>query len=115
MIQGLVAEAQVDSFNLPLYFPTLEEMTEIVKKNGCFSIALMKIPNPNLEILPKISLDNGLSHIRAVTEGVLTNHFGQEVVDELFERAIQKRAEIPKALESSYKKGSELFVVLQRK
>ncbi|KDP38129.1 hypothetical protein JCGZ_04772 [Jatropha curcas] len=35
---GLVSEAQVDSFNLPMYIPHAKEMIELVERNRCFNI-----------------------------------------------------------------------------
>ncbi|GKU98054.1 hypothetical protein SLEP1_g11108 [Rubroshorea leprosula] len=39
---GLVEEATVDSFNIPFYLPSPEEVESIVKKNGCFKIEKMQ-------------------------------------------------------------------------
>ncbi|KAB1205859.1 putative S-adenosylmethionine-dependent methyltransferase At5g38100 [Morella rubra] len=36
--EGLISEAEVDSFNMPLYATSAREMTELVAKNGRFNI-----------------------------------------------------------------------------
>ncbi|KAF3678788.1 putative zinc finger protein 3-like [Capsicum annuum] len=41
--EGILEEFLVDSFNLPLYFPSDEDMTKVVEKNGCFSIERMEM------------------------------------------------------------------------
>ncbi|XP_049388855.1 loganic acid O-methyltransferase-like [Solanum stenotomum] len=39
--EGKLDESLVDSFNLPMYFPSPQDMTKVVEKNGCFSIEMM--------------------------------------------------------------------------
>ncbi|KAJ6951513.1 hypothetical protein NC653_040834 [Populus alba x Populus x berolinensis] len=46
--EGKISEAQVDSFNLPMYVPSLEEMMELVQKNGCFDIEKMELTSPGV-------------------------------------------------------------------
>ncbi|KAF3958060.1 hypothetical protein CMV_016989 [Castanea mollissima] len=44
--EGLISEAQVDTFNLPVYFASPKEMTQLVERNECFSIERMEITLP---------------------------------------------------------------------
>lgn len=82
--QGLIDEEKVDSFNIPLYFPTAEELKAIIERNGCFSIERMdKLPDPPLMRL-KPSPESVASQIRAVFEGVVKEHFGYDLVDKIF-------------------------------
>ncbi|GMP59398.1 hypothetical protein CsSME_00022687 [Camellia sinensis var. sinensis] len=39
---GMINEDEVDSFNLPLYTTSPKEMTNLVERNGCFSIERME-------------------------------------------------------------------------
>nr|XP_027099201.1 farnesoic acid carboxyl-O-methyltransferase-like [Coffea arabica] len=40
--EGILNEAQIDSFNLPIYSASPKEMASLVKINGCFSIESME-------------------------------------------------------------------------
>ncbi|PHT60461.1 hypothetical protein CQW23_02824 [Capsicum baccatum] len=41
--EGMLDESLFDSFNLPMYFPSPEDMTKVVEKNDCFSIEIMEL------------------------------------------------------------------------
>ncbi|KAH9751086.1 salicylate/benzoate carboxyl methyltransferase [Citrus sinensis] len=64
---GLVEEADVDSFNMPCYFPYEEEVKSIVREQDRCG-------------------QNVANSIRAVTEPMLASHFGNAVIDPLFAR-----------------------------
>ena len=114
-LQGLISEAQVDSFNLPVYASSVKEMTELVERNGCFSIERMEITT-----LRQSSIDGPASrqactmHLRAGMEGIITKHFGAEIIDQLFHRFHKKIEEFSDMMESSSKEGTQIFIVLKR-
>ena len=54
-------------------------------------------------------------HIRAVTEVLISKHFGSEIIDELFDRFCMKIEELPDLLQPVYKEKTQLFLVLKRK
>ncbi|KAK6921660.1 SAM dependent carboxyl methyltransferase [Dillenia turbinata] len=114
---GLIHKDKVDSFNLPVYFPSLKEIKAVVEKNGDFSIEKMEIlPNPTYQ--PKVpDLKKRAISMRAVYEGILSTHFGSEFVDELFELFCKKLDETERApfLNSEEKKSIVLFVLLKLK
>ncbi|GMP59400.1 hypothetical protein CsSME_00022687 [Camellia sinensis var. sinensis] len=112
---GMINEDEVDSFNLPLYTTSPKEMTNLVERNGCFSIERMEVSNTRPKndgppIVPAI-----LTHYRVGLEGIFTKHFGSKIFDELFERTLNKSTEISSMLESSCVEGAQLFLVLKRK
>ncbi|KAK2978452.1 hypothetical protein RJ640_023710 [Escallonia rubra] len=111
---GLINESQVDSFNLPVYAATPKEITEVIKDVGCFSIERMEVADPRSKIGSSVNVHSLIMHFRAGLEDIFTKHFGCEVIDELFERTFLKEAEISYAMESSYKKGTQLIVALKR-
>ncbi|KAA8529780.1 hypothetical protein F0562_034120 [Nyssa sinensis] len=111
---GLVNEAQVDSFNLPVYAASPKEMTELVEKNGNFSIERMQPTDPLLRIDDAIDMQMCTMHIRAAVEEIIRKHFGSEIIDELFDRFYQKAA-VYSQMDSSYKKKNLLFLALKRK
>ena len=54
------------------------------------------------------------SHMRAVWEGLVKEHFGADVVDELFSQFEKKIAESSILSDPSYKHAGELLVLLKR-
>ncbi|PHU09065.1 hypothetical protein BC332_20925 [Capsicum chinense] len=42
-LRGMLDESLFDSFNLPMYFPSPEDMTKVVEENDCFSIEIMEL------------------------------------------------------------------------
>ncbi|KAF2312954.1 hypothetical protein GH714_002078 [Hevea brasiliensis] len=115
LVQGLVSEALVDSFNVPMYSVTPKEMRQIVERNGCFSIERMEptdcVPDPD-------NPATGYSitmHSRAGLEGVIARHFGAEIINELFERFLERMDDVMLSLLSCYAQGSQLTVILKRR
>ncbi|XP_057485069.1 loganic acid O-methyltransferase-like isoform X1 [Actinidia eriantha] len=112
---GSISEAELDSFNLPLYFPSLKEMTQLVQSNGCFSIESMELTDPHSMIVGPLNVRAVVMHFRAGLEGILSEHFGNEIIDELFERTLDKSTEFSSRFESCCSKDTQLFLVLKRK
>lgn len=112
---GKISEAQVDSFNIPVYPPTPKEMTEVVERNGCFAIETIEITNPLTKHQSTVNwLHLTTTTLRAAVEGVFAKHFGSEIIDEFFERVYQKTIQFSAELESSSKEDTQLFIVLKR-
>ncbi|KAK3012447.1 hypothetical protein RJ639_010370 [Escallonia herrerae] len=113
---GLVSEDKVDSFNLPSYNPTPQELENLIKRNGCFEIVKLE-PSGRApvtkETAPNIQMF--MSHLRAAWGGLLVEHFGVEIMDDLFVRFTEKVADSSTLSPSSYRMMVELFVLLQRK
>ncbi|XP_059650747.1 loganic acid O-methyltransferase-like [Cornus florida] len=112
---GLLDQAEVDSFNLPMYFPSPKEMARLVDRNGCFSIERMEMMRPRSKTDVPLDPQTLVMHLRAGQEGVYTKHFGREIVDKMFERAFRKSAEFSPLLDLSSTMKSQLFLVLKRK
>ena len=113
-LQGLISEAQVDSFNLPLYFASPKEITQLVGRNGCFVIEKMEITCSRSRVDGPISAPALTMHLRAGLEGVISKHFGVEIIDELFDRFRKKHDEFSSFLESKYEEATQLFIALKR-
>ncbi|KAJ9559994.1 hypothetical protein OSB04_005154 [Centaurea solstitialis] len=92
-IDGLVEKESIDSFNIPYYAPSIEEVQDEVEKEGSFVISCVEVF--------EIEYDDGDSSdlkesrgtrvtksIRAVVEPMIESHFhlGEETMDELFMR-----------------------------
>ncbi|KAL6181468.1 hypothetical protein ACLB2K_048123 [Fragaria x ananassa] len=91
-MQGVVREEKVNLFNIPVYSMSPKELSDVVERNGCFSIEmvadLLVSQVEDTSSMPKLIA----SHIRAGMEGLLKQHFGEEILDELFD-LYQKKCE----------------------
>ena len=69
-MQGLISEAHMDTFNLPVYFALPKEMTQLVERNGCFSIERMEktLPWARVDVL---YVQACAMHLRAGMEGIV--------------------------------------------
>lgn len=115
MLQEIISESQVDTFNLPVYAASLKEMREIIERNGYFSIERIETTHPLSKIAVPIAARSCTMHLRAGMEGIISNHFGNKIVDELFDRFDRKAEEYSELLNASSNAGTQLFVVLTRK
>lgn len=97
--EGLVQEADIDSFNMPNYFPCEDEVRNIVLYEGSFTLDKLDVFQANWDPLDtdytNMNDSNEASHahgknaakvIRAVTEPLLTSHFGNSIVEGVFMR-----------------------------
>ena len=100
-LKGIIEEENIDAFNAPYYAASSEELKIAIEKEGSFSIDRLDISPVDWEgesISEKSydivrskseSLASGrrvAKTIRAVVEPMLEPTFGQNVMDELFER-----------------------------
>ena len=101
----------MDTFNLPLYLASPQEVEAAVERNGYFRLEKMEIlpqekPSGNFSRGKVMS-----SQLRAGMEGMFKEHFGEEIIDELFD-ALHKKFDESSVFESG--NGSTLFVLLNR-
>ncbi|XP_047054857.1 anthranilate O-methyltransferase 2-like [Lolium rigidum] len=92
--KGRVEKKKLDSFNLPYYAPSMKEVNTLIKKNGLFNVEQIKLFESNWD--PQDDLDgdvvldsassgkNVAQCIRAVLEPLIVDHFGQDIIEELF-------------------------------
>ncbi|GAV87501.1 Methyltransf_7 domain-containing protein, partial [Cephalotus follicularis] len=103
-------EAEVDSFNLPLYIPSLAELEAVIKRNGCFKVERTAKWN---QTIPQASVEKVASSLRSVNEGVIRGHFGSELIDDLFNLFTKKLIDSGLLSDSSFEPPCELFVLLR--
>lgn len=117
-MQGKIGEAQVDSFNVPYYFTTPEELKEILRQKSCrksFTVVRMETLSNHPGKQTVQTVDARATFFRAVHERILTDHFGTEIIDELFEEYKMKLAASPVFLNPKNDKSIVILVVLKRK
>ncbi|KAK4423498.1 Loganic acid O-methyltransferase [Sesamum alatum] len=111
---GRMSEAKIDSFNYSVYFPTPQEFKAIIETSDNYTIERMEtLDNPGKRSL--IGPKARASYLRAVNEGMLVNHFGSEVIDELFDRYTKKLEASPLFSNPDSDKSIVIFVLLRRK
>ena len=114
-MQGLISEAQVDSFNLPIHVASPEQMTEMVERNERLTIERMELVDSRSKLVGPINGKECAMYLRASLEGIFAQHFGSGIIDQLFDSFSKKIMESSHQLESGNKEGILLFVVLRRK
>ncbi|KAK4409667.1 Loganic acid O-methyltransferase [Sesamum angolense] len=112
--KGRFSEAKVDSFNLPFYFTTPEQLKAILERSHSFNIERLEIlNNPGKHTLPSVKAR--AAFYRAVLEGLLTDHFGSDIIDELFALYMEKLAASPVFLNPENDKSIVILAVLKRR
>ncbi|XP_077210771.1 putative jasmonic acid carboxyl methyltransferase 1 [Tasmannia lanceolata] len=102
--QGAIEKEKVDSFNLPYYAPSIQELESTVEKEGSFSLDRFEVIDINwdgseddneetFEFDKLASAQNVSKCIRAVSESMLASQFGEVTIDELFRRYEQNVVE----------------------
>ncbi|KAL5991542.1 hypothetical protein ACLOJK_012451 [Asimina triloba] len=84
VLEGVVSEEEVDSFDVPFYTPSVEETWEIIEKEGSFSIE--RLETFGLEAPACIPGEMRAKNIRCFTEPLIVSHFGQHISDHLFHK-----------------------------
>lgn len=115
VLQGIIRESDVDLFNLPVYAASPLEMTELVDANGCFDIELIEVTAPRSKVQAPVDVQSLTLHMRAGMEGIISKHFGAEIIDQLFDRFLKKVEESAEQLKRSVRQRNQLLVILKRK
>ncbi|KFK28316.1 hypothetical protein AALP_AA8G500400 [Arabis alpina] len=95
--EGIVSASKVNSFKMPFYDPTKEEVKEMIQNEGSFEINDLELHGFDLgqsnqdkdyRLHTHISKagQKEASCIRAVSEPLLASHFGDDIIDALFNK-----------------------------
>jgi hypothetical protein len=115
----VLSEDMVDSFNLPQYQPSKQEVCSLIERNLCFSIGRME---PLVRLARKAgiapSVEMAILGFRAVYQEIIAGHFGDDIdmIDELFDRLKKKVVDsniLSQSTDMSWM--LELYVLLKRK
>ncbi|CAO2831542.1 unnamed protein product [Amaranthus hypochondriacus] len=97
--EGKIDEAKLNAFNIAVYTPSPLELEFLVKKEGSFNVNLVHVFQVSWDwndYKYGSTLDDNSDQydfttcIRSVFEPLVISHFGQEIVDEVFERYREK-------------------------
>ncbi|KAK1372856.1 Jasmonate O-methyltransferase [Heracleum sosnowskyi] len=94
LVEGLLNEEDINSFNLPVYKPSVDELSAIIESEGSFSLDKLETIEVNLEKRDEngmVSSEDSIGMIvvktvRAGLEPLVASHFGPALMDKLFER-----------------------------
>uniref|UniRef100_A0A452XMB0 Jasmonate O-methyltransferase n=1 Tax=Aegilops tauschii subsp. strangulata TaxID=200361 RepID=A0A452XMB0_AEGTS len=79
---GVIDKAKFDSFYVPLYGSSSEELREIIEAEGSFSIREMRVHDPRTYMTTTLSTPTRfVNNLRALFEPIIVQHFGK-VMDE---------------------------------
>ncbi|KAF3943081.1 hypothetical protein ACB098_08G167700 [Castanea mollissima] len=111
---GLTSEAKVDAFNLPGYFTSPKELKALIERNQHFNVEGMEILNSQKKYVSLRNPSMCSLFLRAALEGVIAKYFGNDIMDELFNRYTEKVAESSFLLNPDADKSIVLFVLLKK-
>ncbi|KDP38133.1 hypothetical protein JCGZ_04776 [Jatropha curcas] len=111
--EGIIREDLVDSYNVPIYYASPEEMAELVERNGCFKIERIEQFSPGSAKKALMDEQSMVMHYRAGMEGMLSKQFGSECMDEVFVRLSKKVKQFSSVLQS--REPTQMFLALKRK
>ncbi|KAL1569416.1 indole-3-acetate O-methyltransferase [Salvia divinorum] len=88
---GKIGEEEVDSFNLPFYYPCGAEVENVIEANGVFSV----VRKTEMGAPMKGEADPAtlVAHMRAVIGVLVEERFGSGVVEDLFKLHLSKTME----------------------
>nr|UMB49607.1 salicylic acid methyltransferase [Magnolia x soulangeana] len=117
--QGLIEEEKVDSFNLPQYTPSPQELDELIQKEGSFILHRLQVSQVKWNIEDEV--DDGFAlgrgqkvaqYMRAVAEPLIAAHFGEAILDVLFKRYSEIVSEQMKTGETKF---TNVSISMERK
>ncbi|XP_074568357.1 anthranilate O-methyltransferase 2-like [Curcuma longa] len=98
VLEGIVPEEKVNTFNLPSYGASFEEVESIIHNEGLFDLDRAEIFESSWDPFDEFEDDlhaiskytrsgkNVANYIRAVMEPLIEHQFGAAILDDLFER-----------------------------
>ncbi|KAF2558379.1 hypothetical protein F2Q68_00017934 [Brassica cretica] len=89
----MVSKSKLDAFNMPFYDPNEQELKEVIQNEGSFEINDLETHEYDLGHSNCDNQEddyeagyNEANCIRAVTESMLVAHFGEDIIDILFDK-----------------------------
>uniref|UniRef100_A0ACD5ZLG6 Uncharacterized protein n=1 Tax=Avena sativa TaxID=4498 RepID=A0ACD5ZLG6_AVESA len=86
--EGVIDKTKYDSFYVPVYTCSGEELREIIQEEGSFSIMEMQVHDPRTDMNTALSTPSRFVNlVRSLFEPILVQHFGHVVMDEFVRTA----------------------------
>ncbi|CAK8532432.1 unnamed protein product [Lathyrus sativus] len=111
VVQGIIEEEKLNTFNLPNYFPSPSEVKLEVENEGSFSINELEVSEVNWHNVPDMA-ETVVKSTRAIIEPLLISHFGEGVTKDIFEHF---RKTLTSGISKERAKMTNLTITLTRK
>ena len=86
----MIEEEDLNSFNVPIYYPSQSEIRAVVEEEGSFYLDKVESFEANWDPFDESdkyrAAQNVVNYIRSITESTLTAHFGGRMMEILFGR-----------------------------
>ncbi|XP_014497400.1 7-methylxanthosine synthase 1 [Vigna radiata var. radiata] len=119
LLEGLIEEEKLESFNIPIYEAKVEEIVQVIREEGSFFIQESEIAIVPWDARKNEDGDENIgaaefitSCIRAVTEPLLAANFGTKIMNELFIRFQKKIVQLMEVERLEY---ANLIIYLKKK
>lgn len=112
--KGVIDKAKFDSFYIPIYGPSNEELREIIQEEGSFSIRQMQVHEPASGVDSTLITPNGIANLlRAGFEPIIVQHFGSSggIMDE-FVRTAERRWSLPGSLHDEIARNPRVMLAV---
>ncbi|XP_021749205.1 salicylate carboxymethyltransferase-like [Chenopodium quinoa] len=93
VFEGLIDEEKLNTYNIPQYPPSAKELSNLVEKEGSFSFDQVHVCDVSWEANECYKYSSKDSDhydfykcMRSVVEPLLTSHFGEAIIEEIFKR-----------------------------
>lgn len=84
--QGEIEEEKLDDYDVHFYAPSKEELEEEVRSEGSFQMEQLEMYEIEKDVANDVSYGSAVAMtVRAIQESMISHHFGEGIVDGLFE------------------------------
>lgn len=86
VMQGQVEEKRVDEYDVHFYAASEDEIRDEVSKEGSFVVERLEMFEMEKKAEGEMSYGTAVAMaVRAIQESMITHHFGEEILDSLFD------------------------------
>ncbi|KAI4297083.1 hypothetical protein L6164_036991 [Bauhinia variegata] len=104
--QNKTEESKLDSSDMPYFAPTANEVKEIIELEGSFTLQRLEICklgwDADIDESKEMKAKFTAKYMRAVAEPLLKLHFGDDIMDKLFQRFADKVAQLLEVRKMKY-------------
>ncbi|CAK8560444.1 unnamed protein product [Lathyrus sativus] len=86
VLEGIIEEDKLNTFNIPNYYPCPREVKFVVLNDGSFDINRLELSEVDVNASSNQSGYKFAQSMKAVFEPVLVSHFGEAMVEDAFRR-----------------------------
>lgn len=85
-MQGLIKEKSLDEYDVHFYAASEDEIRDEVSKEGSFAVDRLEMFEMEKKAEGEMSYGTAVAMaVRAIQESMISHHFGEEILDNLFD------------------------------